>query len=254
MALVLFAFRRKIAALVILAAAVVACYLFSIEPVSHALLIPLENRYPPFHPADFRANSPAGVVAGKAPSGDDAAPGYGMQAAVVILGGGTVTGSPDGESFGISPGAFKRLVYGEMLAEKLRLPIILSGGIVNVPAGTPPEADIEKQYLLRRGFSPDAIFVEAESTTTWENAVNVVAELRPKEVILVTSAYHMPRAVFSFVAQGAKVVPAPTDYRADRPVYGGTALLPSALQMGNAVLALHEYFGLATYRLRYANY
>ena len=68
------------------------------------------------------------------------------------------------------------------------------------------------------GVAPDAILVEPEATNTHEQAVNVVAMAREKgwtSLVLVASAYHLPRAFLAFVAavedDSIRIVPVPAN-------------------------------------------
>lgn len=247
--------KKRVASIVLIAVAAVSGYLLSTEALSNSLLLPLENRYPPLIsdsgataqiPEQQRTAAPNGSSTGIIQAHGS----FGLAEAVVVLGGGTVIGEPGNPAFAMAADVFKRVEYGKAIADRLGLPIILSGGAVYVPPGTPPEADTARNFLIATGFAPNRIYIEDESTTTWENAVNVVAEYHPDKIILVTSAFHMARAVFSFRAQRATVIPAPTDYLADRPPYTPTEWLPDAAQLWKSMVAIHEYIGLFAYHLR----
>jgi uncharacterized SAM-binding protein YcdF (DUF218 family) len=98
------------------------------------------------------------------------------------------------------------------------------------------------------------IMIEDKSVNTWENAVFSAAALKaaglaPK-AILVTSAFHMPRAVMSFRKNGIEVVPAPTDYLASRASKDWMSWIPSAEGCGKISMALHEYLGWLWYSLK----
>ncbi len=71
-----------------------------------------------------------------------------------------------------------------------------------------------------------------------------------KSVIVVTSAYHMPRAVLAFESAGVRFVPAPTDYRACRGRYDILGFTPSFGCLAESCQAIREYAGLVWYRLR----
>ena len=73
--------------------------------------------------------------------------------------------------------------------------------------------------------------------------------LGPAPVFLVTSAGHMRRAAWSFEQQGLLPVAAPTDHLMPRSVRQAS-WTTSALHLQASDLALHEYLGLAWYRLR----
>ena len=100
------------------------------------------------------------------------------------------------------------------------------------------------------------VWLEEHSHTTAENAQFTAQLLKEKgidTVLLVTHAYHMPRAVAIFEKSGVKVVPAPTALSVKRKGNGPVIMswLPSAPAMYGSYMALHELVGLAWYRLRY---
>jgi uncharacterized SAM-binding protein YcdF (DUF218 family) len=117
------------------------------------------------------------------------------------------------------------------------------------PTDGRPEADAAADVLTALGVARDRIEIERASRNTYENAVDaaMIAKPKPGEVwVLVTSAFHMPRAVGCFRAAGFQVVADPVDYRwlgensLGFDVVGGLEALD---------LAVHEYVGLASYRL-----
>jgi uncharacterized SAM-binding protein YcdF (DUF218 family) len=228
-AAVLVALHRRKAALWLTSATAVALLAFSMAPVGNLLMRPLESRYPPF-PAD-----PPRV------------------GAIVVLGAGVEGGAPDeGGGAALSEEAVKRVVYGLRLYRGLGVPIVLSGGRV-WNTGEETEADAAATLLARLGV-PDAVLVrEGRSRTTWENARNVaaiLAELKIARVALVTSAYHMPRAMIAFDRAGVSCVAAPTDYRS----YGGKMtfadVLPRFASLEAFFSAVREYVGIIQYRAR----
>jgi len=91
---------------------------------------------------------------------------------------------------------------------------------------------------------------ESRSRTTYENAVFTAAlpgvdKRRPW--LLVTSAWHMPRALATFRAAGWNVTPYPVDYRTGtRTPWTEYSLVDSLRRWG---IALHEWAGLLAYRL-----
>ena len=84
-----------------------------------------------------------------------------------------------------------------------------------------------------------------------QNAVLSAAILRNagiQRVVLVTQAFHMPRAVRLFRAAGLEVVPAPTQFKtAGRSPLGPLDLLPQSNALRNSYYALHEWLGLLVY-------
>ena len=119
------------------------------------------------------------------------------------------------------------------------------------------------QTLLEfMGIPSSAILLEDQSRNTSENAsfsAPLLRERNAQEILLVTSASHMPRAAALFKAQGFQVIPAPTDFIvADRDwealSQGSLAskllnLFPSASSLNLTTNALKEYLGLLALRL-----
>lgn len=131
--------------------------------------------------------------------------------------------------------------------------IFLSGGLGQANgADVLTESQVARDILVSMGVSPSRIAMEERSRTTCENAIESTASIRPQPGdfwLLVTSAYHIPRAVACFRAAGFDVTPYPVDYRTrgakdlKRPVYS------IAVGLAETDLATHEWFGLLTYRL-----
>ena len=219
--------RRRLASGFGIAAAALL-YLLSTEPVRDLILLPLENRYPPI-PEDLTL----------------------VNEHIVILGGGIIPGSPDSEGAGLSPGAYKRTVHGGILALRHGLEVLTTGGIVLSEKIENPEAAAAGDLLVDIGLPRNRITTETRSTDTWENALYARERIGAGKIVLVTSAYHMPRAIRCFQANGFCVVPAPTDYRANRHGYGFLSFLPDASVFEESSLGIHEYLGLLYYGLRY---
>jgi uncharacterized SAM-binding protein YcdF (DUF218 family) len=127
----------------------------------------------------------------------------------------------------------------------------VSGGRAWDRGGGDPESTAARILLERLGVPSGSIVEEPGSRDTWENARRTLP-LVPGggTVALVTSAYHMPRAVLAFASAGLRYVPAPTDYRARRARYDVLSFLPSFGCLAETFQALREYAGLAWYRLR----
>jgi uncharacterized SAM-binding protein YcdF (DUF218 family) len=69
-----------------------------------------------------------------------------------------------------------------------------------------------------------------------------------KRVLLVTHAWHLPRASRECVRAGLEVVPAPTGMRHAPPLEVG-AFVPSARALRESALAVHEWLGALWYAL-----
>jgi uncharacterized SAM-binding protein YcdF (DUF218 family) len=99
--------------------------------------------------------------------------------------------------------------------------------------------------------------METQSLTSWENAANAKPMLERdgiRHVLLVTSAWHLPRAIEDFERAGVRVTPAPTGFN-HRPGWEKdmryTDWLPSARAFLTSYYALHEHLGRVWYQVRY---
>jgi uncharacterized SAM-binding protein YcdF (DUF218 family) len=79
----------------------------------------------------------------------------------------------------------------------------------------------------------------------------LLAEKDIDHIILVTSAWHMPRSVWCFESQGFNVIPAPTDYITSQQAYDLRSFVPRWTVFSDSGQALHEYLGLFWYHLKY---
>jgi len=205
-------------------------YLLSIQPVSDILLKPLEDAYPPLS-QEVDVDWPQ---------------------AIVVLGGGTIQGSPEagaGQDV-LTADAMKRAVYAFTLRDIFPVPFIFSGGKV-FEYDQEPEAVAASRLFESLGLPAERFISEPNSRNTWENA-RETAKLGIEQAIIVTSAYHIKRSVYCFENNGISVIPAPTDYKCARGRrYGFLSFLPSNGALNNSSLALHEYIGLLYYRLVY---
>ena len=171
---------------------------------------------------------------------------------IIVLGGGyydqaddlTGTGFPAGDMAG-------RLITVARLQRRLELPLILSSGLVS--RHTQAGARIDQRILTDLGVPANQIYIETASRDTAENAFysqKICQREGFKRPILVTSAFHLPRAVWHFRAAGLDVLPVPAYRRTweDQDFYWRSCLpSASALEMTSDVL--HEYLGLIYYRL-----
>jgi uncharacterized SAM-binding protein YcdF (DUF218 family) len=131
------------------------------------------------------------------------------------------------------------------------LPVLACGGMGD-PEDLPPYSLVMRQALEREGVPPSAIWIEGRSLSTHENAVFGAELLRQKgirKIVLVTEAYHMPRAADCFRKAGIVVVPAACGYRSYH-TFHAEELLPGWEPIAWNEDALHEGVGLAWYWMR----
>ena len=183
---------------------------------------------------------------------------------IVLLGGGTEPGDPPRPMAEINA-AGDRVLYAARLYHEGAAPIILaSGGNVEFAGdrSSTPAAEMT-ELLLLLGVPFDAIWQQPNSQNTYEDALysaEILAENEISEVILVTSAMHMPRSKALFEKQGITVIPAPTDFTiteqnwssAFNPYLGEFVihLMPNASALNLTTNVLKEYIGMVVYSLR----
>lgn len=150
---------------------------------------------------------------------------------IIMLGGGAIAGVRDVDGVGMlaqSPSA--RLLTVVRLYRIHHLPILLSGGQVFSDTGS--EAEIARRVLRSLGVPDEMIYTETQSRTTGQNAQYTTQILRREgfvHPILVTSAFHLPRAVLNFEKEGVSVTPYPADFWVSAaPQFYAMKLAPSA--------------------------
>jgi uncharacterized SAM-binding protein YcdF (DUF218 family) len=150
-------------------------------------------------------------------------------------------------------GSVSRVLTGIALARRhpeAKLALIGGEGAF-LPVGF-AEARATQRFVEEEGIAAERIIIEDRSRSTHENAVFAKAMIEPRPGaawVLVTSAFHMPRAVASFRAAGWPVIAYPTDYKIDP----RTGLRPSfslVEGLGTSTLAGKEWIGLFGYWTR----
>jgi uncharacterized SAM-binding protein YcdF (DUF218 family) len=198
-----------------------ALYTCSIPLVGRALLRPLEHSYRP--PARPQAD------------------------VIVMLGGGAVNGTPNISGLGNLSGAgAQRLLTTALLYHQTKLPIIVSGGRVFADDGN--EAQIARQELMALDVPAKQIVAEDKSRNTMQNALYTKEFLAAHgwtHPLLVTSAFHMKRAVIDFHRYGVIVTPYPCGYLTSAQQSASVNLfMPSTKGLSESTTALHEYLGI----------
>lgn len=216
--------RRRTLGLLITSASLLGLLALSLPAVAQALMATLE-------PPPLASGQRAGAQA------------------IVVLAGGRTREAPEWRGDTVNARSLRRLRYGAQLARETGLPILLAGG-------NPERAAVAESELMRavleREFGLRARWIETRSDTTAENARFTAQILRPlgiERVLLVTDAFHMPRALRAFARAGLAPVAAPTGYigrRAFRPQH----LVPNAEAMSASYFALREWAAGLWYRLR----
>ena len=166
---------------------------------------------------------------------------------IIVIGGALDNGDFDAyPASGFTP-ACGRLYEAARLAKLYPQARLFDVGGPSPPPPGRAEADEAADVLVALGVPRARIEIERRSRNTFENAVDAweIAKPRPGQTYaLVTSAFHMPRAVGCFRRAGFTVIADPVDYRfAGAPELGFDAV--GGLEKLD--LAVHEYFGLASY-------
>ncbi len=182
--------------------------------------------------------------------------------AIVVLGGATRSISPPRTMPDLSDRG-DRILYAAKLFKEGKAPlIILSGGRIEWLGGGASEAQDMAKILSSMDIPPEAIVLESNSFNTRENAVNTQKILQArgiKRILLVTSAFHMPRSLLIFQRLGMKPIPAPTDFMVSRQELAESnysresrilSLIPDSTHLDKTTTAIKEYIGIFIYRLR----
>ncbi len=200
--------------------------LLTVAPIGPATLLGLEQRFPPPAPLPERVDG------------------------ILVLGG--AVNSVLEFSFGVTAATCSAAQVFDAVALARRYPVaklVLVGG-GSFPFGY-SDARATLQFVVDQGIAPARILVEEKSRTTHENAVYAKELVRPapgETWLLVTSAYHMPRAMGTFRAAGWPVIPYPVDFSVD-PRTDLRAHFSLLDGLNDSSLAAHEWGGLAFYRL-----
>lgn len=175
--------------------------------------------------------------------------------AIVTLGAGVDNAQEYPTRLVLSEMSFKRLNYAAHLHRQTSLPIIVSGGNRGRYAET--EAHLMQQTLAD-SYAIRTLAIEDKSKNTWEESKLIVPLLKEhhlKQIYLVTHAWHMPRSMAMFTAAlkpyDITVIAAPTGYLNLLSNERWANYLPSMRALIASGYVLHEYLGLAWYRLSY---
>jgi uncharacterized SAM-binding protein YcdF (DUF218 family) len=216
----------------IIGLSVAALFVLSNTHTGRQLLNGLEAHYkalPPLTPEEARAQAEA----------------------IVVLGGGRYHAAPEYGGDTVDRYTLERLRYAARLQRQTGLPILVSGGAFG---GGRAEAELMRE-VLEKDFGAKVKWVESRSNTTYENAVNsklILSEAGVRRVYLVTHAWHMARAEWSFVESGLLATPAPMGFTTPAPDdHSPLGYLPSGGGLRLSSQALHERLGLFWYKSKY---
>jgi uncharacterized SAM-binding protein YcdF (DUF218 family) len=137
-------------------------------------------------------------------------------AGVIVLGGAVNTALTMSRDQLTTGEAGERILALADLARRHRdAKLVFSGGSDVLASNGLPEADLVARYAGTLGIAPGRLILESRSRTTWENAAETSRIVTPapgETWLLVTSAWHMPRAVGVFRKAGLPVTAYPVDF------------------------------------------
>jgi uncharacterized SAM-binding protein YcdF (DUF218 family) len=161
--------------------------------------------------------------------------------AIVVLAGGSYHSAREYGGDTVNALSLERVRYAARLARQSGLPLLVTGG---APFGGRPESESMRE-VLQDELGIKVRWVETASRDTAENASLSAPILRAAgihRIVLVSHAWHLPRAIPLFTREGFAVVPAPTGFATDYPSLLKN-LLPSARSLARSEFAAHEWLG-----------
>jgi uncharacterized SAM-binding protein YcdF (DUF218 family) len=198
------------------------------SPLGKVIARPLEDRFPQREPGDGRA------VHG-----------------IMVLGG--AIGFARGQVT-FNEAAARMVTAVELAKRHPQARLVFTGGDAGlIDTDEQAEAHAAAQFFLTAGIEAHRIVLESRSRNTRENALFTRELIRPQageRWLLVTSAFHMPRAMGCFRAVGFAPEAFPVDYRTDgdlRDFVRPFRHLFNGMQLTD--LAVKEWIGLLAYRL-----
>ncbi len=172
---------------------------------------------------------------------------------ILILGGDEQTKITAERSFPVALDSMRRYVTFADLARRYPdAKLVFAGGspLLN-PDKTLLDSEVASLLMADIGVPVERVLFEKKSRNTYENAAFAAAIAKPESTqnwLLVTSAWHMTRAMGCFRNAGWNVYAAPTGYFTTGK-YELSFLFRFDQQLRVLSLALHEYIGLVAYRL-----
>jgi uncharacterized SAM-binding protein YcdF (DUF218 family) len=200
------------------------------EPLPDALIRRLEAQYPAL-PASANLKAYAGVV---------------------VLGGAlepAYVWTQPGQS-ALNEAAERMTGVLPLLRRQPGLRVLFTGGEGELFGGSLPEADRAAQFFASQGIPAQQLLYESASRTTFENALlgKTVPGVNPAQPwLLLTSAWHMPRAVATFNKTGWNVTAYPVDFRTGQHTPWTQYNMDQGARKWK--LVLHEWLGLLAYRM-----
>lgn len=129
--------------------------------------------------------------------------------------------------------------------------LLFTGGNGNLLPSGFREADWLAHELKNYGIADSAILIENNSRNTFENAQFSRSLLQAKKLhppyLLVTSAFHMRRSLYTFKKMGLDVIPYSANYIAGREKVSLDSFIPSAETLLKWNVYIKEVIGFSAY-------
>jgi uncharacterized SAM-binding protein YcdF (DUF218 family) len=171
---------------------------------------------------------------------------------VIVLSGMIRTIKQNNEIYYEFSDAVDRVFAGiELLKLNKAQKIILTRGKLPWSLGM-PEGEFLAQFVKSQGINKNQVILTEVVQNTNDEAI-AVSKILPKnsKIILVTSAFHMPRAKTVFENQNLKVIPYAVDFRLGEKKMDVLDFLPQANAFKDSSFYFREIIGRAYYSLRY---
>ena len=204
------------------------CFLaIAVLPVGEWALIPLENR--------FAADLPEQVDG------------------IIVIGGDEQPDISEVRGIPTALDSIRRyMMFGDLARRYPDAKLVFSGGSGSLHSlAKMLDSQVAKDIMTDIGVSTDQMIIEKASRNTYENAVMSADIVRPdpaQKWVLVTSAWHMPRAMGCFRKAGWNIYAAPSGYYT-KGQYRLSAAFNFEGQLRDLSMAAHEYIGLVSYWL-----
>lgn len=189
--------------------------LLSLPITAHYLYLPLHDRIPVVDPEDKKD----------------------MDVIVVLMGGDR-----------------SRIIRGIQAYKKSGPPLFIISGKIGNYSIQSVKQDSWALLALDFGVPLSAVRGEYNSKNTYEHPLELLkmSEVNKNMKIgIVTSSWHMPRALSEFNKYFSRVIPIPSGYKYEKVDWGIKAFMPQADALYGSTLIIHEYIGSFWYRLRY---
>jgi len=124
---------------------------------------------------------------------------------------------------------------------------IITSGYAGIN-GKIPEAIKTANILKNIGIKSEDIIIHPTPQDTYREALKIKEVLKDQKFILVTSAYHLPRAMIIFKSVGLGPIPAPTDFLIKDS--DSAVSFINSTQLNKSTKAWHEYIGILWFKLK----